>query len=617
MANSVSSSKGRAPHSLSPLHSTMSRAKQKQAETAADTSARKTTAKHPAQKSILPSGFSVKPDGYYYKASGDGGVAYKICGLFTLVAETRSATNDNWGSVFEWADHDGFVHRNALPKALLAGDGSEMRSIFLNRGLDIETSSNARGKFTELVAGLKTDRRALAVDRIGWTNNVFVTPGRTIGDASDQLVIYQGADGLDHPYRTAGTLKDWQDNVARDAIGNSRITVAIAAAFVGPCLALLGEEGGGFHFRGPSSIGKSTALFAAASAWGSEEFVRPWRATANGLEGACVQHNQTLLCLDEIGQLDPREAGTAAYSIGNGRGKARASRSGHLRSSATWTVMFLSSGEISLAELAGRDSRGAKRSGAGQDVRICDIPADAGVGLGLFETLHDADSGDALARRIKAGCRIAHGTAGPAFVERMLPIIDSAVSDLKVTVEAFGASNVPKGADGQVMRVARRFALVAAVGELGTSLGVLPWPKGEATRACAIIFRDWLTSRGGVGSGEDREAISRVRGYLEMHGSARFEAMDAGDDSIRIVNRAGFWRETDNGREYLFLRETWKSEVCAGMDASLVAKVLASHGLLRQDSERKNSISVKLPSGIGKTRCYVVSGRIFEHELST
>jgi hypothetical protein len=39
--------------------------------------------------------------------------------------------------------------------------------------------------------------------------------------------------------------------------------------------------------------------------------------------------------------------------------------------------------------------------------------------------------------------------------------------------DAWTGANLPAGADGQVSRVARRFGLVAAAGELATALGIL------------------------------------------------------------------------------------------------------------------------------------------------
>jgi hypothetical protein len=69
--------------------------------------------------------------------------------------------------------------------------------------------------------------------------------------------------------------------------------------------------------------------------------------------------------------------------------------------------------------------------------------------------------------------------------------------------------HLPKGADGQVSRVARRFGLVAAAGELATGLGVLPWPEGEAERAAARCFGDWLRARGGAGPASCARASPR------------------------------------------------------------------------------------------------------------
>jgi len=566
--------------------------------------------KRGAGKMKMGPDYRQKVDGIWYAPPGDGAVSIHICGALEIAAQTRDDAGASWGRLLEWKDSDGRQHHWAMPMALLAGDGGEIRAYLLDRDCYVSPTAQGRGKLLDFLATTTVDARAFAVSQVGWIGRVFVLPDRTIGDRPEHRVIYQGADAIDHPYRRVGNLEAWKRNVARYGIGNSRIAVAFATAFVGPLLALLGEEGGGINLRGPSSIGKSTALFAAGSVWGGPSFVRQWRATSNGLEGACLQHSETFLPLDELAQLDPREAAAVAYMLANGLGKARATRTGSLRSPAKWRVFFLSSGEISLADLAGRDARGTQRSAAGQEIRILDCEADAGAGLGLFETLHDVASGEALARLIKEGAAKDYGLAGPAFVEGIIANFDGLAHATKNDIDQFVSENVPAGANGQVARAARRFGLIAAAGELAVRLDVLPWPNGEATTACATVFRQWLAGRGGTGSAEDREAIAKVRGFLEMHGGSRFETI-ADEDSPRIINRAGFWRETEDGREYLFLAETWRTEVCAGMDASRVAKVLAANGMLRKDTGGKNSITVNLPAGIGKTRCYAVSSLIF------
>ena len=70
-------------------------------------------------------------------------------------------------------------------------------------------------------------------------------------------------------------------------------------------------------------------------------------------------------------------------------------------------------------------------------------------------------------------------------------------------------------ADGQVLRVVDRFALVAAAGELACDLEIVPWQKGDALKAAHRCFADWFDSRGGAEAGEVQAAISQVRLFIE------------------------------------------------------------------------------------------------------
>src|SRR5208337_4921096 len=126
-----------------------------------------------------------------------------------------------------------------------------------------------------------------------------------------------------------GTIEDWRNGVAKLASGHALPVLAISAALAGPLLYLAGIEGGGIHFFGQSSTGKTTLLSLAASVWGrgaTPGYVRAWRATANGLEGAAAGATDTALILDELGQVDGRELAGALYALANGAGKARAMR---------------------------------------------------------------------------------------------------------------------------------------------------------------------------------------------------------------------------------------------------------------------------------------------------
>jgi hypothetical protein len=181
-------------------------------------------------------------------------------------------------------------------------------------------------RFIRKEGKLHVAARLRAVTSTGWFGSTFILPDGAVGVAAlDEHFILQTAHVVDHAYNIRGSLIEWQHNIARFAVGNSRLALAISAAFaaclVGPC----GAESGGIHFRGRSSVGKTTALSVAGSVWGGGDrgFIRSWRATANGLKATAAAHSDGLLCLDEISQLGGREVGEIAYMLANGQGKAR------------------------------------------------------------------------------------------------------------------------------------------------------------------------------------------------------------------------------------------------------------------------------------------------------
>lgn len=562
----------------------------------------------------VPAGFRMSSSGLWWEDGTDPDKpAIRISGPFDIVAETRDVDGGSWGVLLRWRDHDLRVHEWAMPRALLAGDGTDLRRVLLDGGLFVAPTRRARDLLNTYVGTAKIDRRARAVTRIGWHGNAFVLPEESLGQLDAERVILQTAATVDHAFRIGGTFAEWQDRVAARCIGNSRLVLAISAALAAPLVDLVGAESGGFHFRGASSTGKSTALVVAASVWGGNGYVRSWRVTANGLEGVAAGHNDALLCLDELGQVPAREAGEAAYLLANGAGKSRASREGLARKPARWRLLFLSSGEIGLADKVAEDGRG-RRVAAGQQVRIIDIPADAGAGAGLFENIHGSESPDAFAREIKAASTTHYGQAARIFIDYLSRERDRVTAAVAGYSDQFATENCPSGADGQVTRVAQRFALAAAAGELAARLGVLPWHEGEATSGAARCFRDWLNSRGGIEPTEVREGIAQVRAFIEAHAESRFAPWGSdtmpSDTTRPTLNRVGFRKTTRDGdTEFYVLSEAWKNEICAGFDASLVAKALVERGLLFPDRDGKAQSRHRV-NGMGTIRLYRLSAAI-------
>lgn len=528
-----------------------------------------------------------------------------ICSALHITASTRDEQGSEWGRLVEWQDRDGRWHRWALPMEMLAGSGEEMRGAFLRGGLEITSNPNHRRLLADYIAWTRPQTIARAVTRTGWHGTAFVFPHHTVGDTEAEPIHYQAATAEGVRLGAAGTLEGWREKVAAPCAGNSRLVLAISASLAANCLDMLGAEGGGLHLRGGSSAGKTTALLVAASAWGPAAYVRTWRATDNALEGVCALHTDLPLCLDEIGELGPKIAGQTAYMVANGSGKGRARRDGSARAAVRWRVLFLSTGEIGLADLI---AEGGGRARAGQEVRCIDLPADAGAGLGLFERLPAGMTPGAFADALKDGAAAHYGHTGPAFVAKLVQHYNEARDALRSARDAIAATLAPADAAGQVRRVAQRFALVAAAGELATEYGLTGWTEGEAAAAAAVCFRAWLSARGTNGAAEPAAMLALVRKFLEQHGDSRFTPMDQTNNRATI-NRAGFSRETADGTEYLILPQSFR-EICTGFDHRAVANALAEAGALAKDSEGTNTKPERLP-GMKVQRVYVVTPAIW------
>jgi uncharacterized protein (DUF927 family) len=343
----------------------------------------------------------------------------RICGRLEVAALTRDGKGDGWGRLLRWGDSEGRQHEWAMPMSLLAGDGAEYRARLLDGGLFLAPGRKARELITVYLQTMRPEARALCVARVGWHRNNFVLPGATIGSDDEGTVLFQTPFDTDHYLNVSGTVEDWRTNVGRPCSGNSRLILAASCGFTGPVLSLVGSESGGVRFVGATSTGKSTALQVGGSGVGGggrNGFVQSWRPTANGLEAIAELHNDLTLFLDELAQMDAREAAETAYLLGNGSGKARMSRNTGARKKLSWTLLFVSAGEVTLADHA---QTAGKRTRGGAEVRLLNIEADAGAGLGLFEKMHGAQSPDAFARQLKDAARRFYGAPLRTYLDSL------------------------------------------------------------------------------------------------------------------------------------------------------------------------------------------------------
>lgn len=581
-----------------------------------------------AAKGLAFGAFLIMAGGVFWKKNKDEEAVF-FCSYLKPLAICRDSKGLNASILFEMKNLD-----NAVVQFLLrvedtqAGGGELARIAFVIRGGYFGTGLRARQLFGDFINSILRHAKALPritlADRTGWywqgKKGSYVLPDTTIGPTAEKIILAQSLTAEATGFEVSGTPAEWHHNIGKYCLENSRLILAVCIALSGPLLVILNREGGGFHIVGTSSEGKTTALRLAASVMGDPTTtVKTFDATANAIEGAAALANDATLVNDEIGQADPSTIGGIIYKVTSGIGRGRADQRGEARTRKNWRVQLLTSGETDLETML----RGiGKRPAAGQSLRLANVQASPENGHGIYETLHDFPTGAALSDHIRQAASQYHGSLFRAFLEKLTADLNSDPDGLRQLLQSlvknFVQQVAPPGSDGQVIRVATRFGILAAAGEYAADRGVLQWPEGQAQWGVRECFNSWLLRRGGHGPLEVKNLLEQFEAFLHQHGASRFEPMDGDHKGAArpIINRAGFSRPVviaisgeDAGREYFLLPAGFR-EAINGFDPRYAAKILAQHGWLTV-VEGNVCITKRLP-GMGPQRCYHVPARGLE-----
>lgn len=563
----------------------------------------------------LPAGFRLKVDGLYWYGDDINAIPIKLSSMLEVMAFSHDENDANHGLVLQWiSPRTGRKHKWSMPMRLLSSDGAEIRAKLLDEGLLLSPGRKAKEKFLEYLITVDPKDSVISVSRIGWHNGSYILPDQVFPETAK--AVLQSDSHNFTALKTSGTLSEWQNNIAKYAVDNTRILFAISLAFAAPLLHIMREESGGVHLFGASSTGKTTLLKIAASVWGGggdNGYIQQWRATGNALEAIAENHRDALLVLDELGQADGKSVGDIIYMLANNQGKGRLKSSSELRKAYGWRLLFLSSGEITLeAKL----TEVLKKPMAGMETRFANIPADAGKGMGVFEELHEFANPESFCRHLSNASKKYYGTAIRSFLHYITTLQpDTLEQIISVTQRDFIAQYLPDNSDGQVKRVAGRFGLIAAAGEIAIENGILPLELGTAFTATGKLFTDWLSERGTCAPIEIEKGINQIKAFFELHASSRFAIMVKDDDiadEVKINNQAGFKRKTADGiYEYFVYPEVFKNELCRGYSPKLLLPELIERGLLIPDKHGKALKNQWLPN-IGSKKLYHFSSMVME-----
>lgn len=584
-----------------------------------------------------PHGFEMRADGLYRLPSMEGDADTWVCPPFEVLGESRDPGGDGWGLWLRWADADGRQHTWLMSKRLLMLTQGDLEAELVDKGLRVSPTQFAKAALRQALGEVISGNRVTTVARPGWHTHedgayCFILPnGEVIGRAigAEPLVLRAVSETADQQVSASGTLEEWKADVAARMAGNDLPAVVLCCGFAAPLLDVASESSGGFHLAGRSKTGKTLTARGAVSIWGPPRggLLRSWRTTANALEGIAEESNDLVTGLDEIHQGDPREVAGGVYMLSNESGKGRMKRDATARRSRTWRTFVLSTGELDVASMA---QKAGQSLPAGADVRL---PSLACIPVSMWTNLHGFPTGRDLMAALQKAVVKQHGVAGRAFMERLVrernEDPEGLVDKILAMQEVF-SKILPAGADPQVHDVARRFALVAAAGEMAISWGMLPWKQDEAIRACKAVLSRWIASRGGSAPAEETQHVRAVRLFLIEHGAARFVALRKQLDSNgnetgkweerfpdrQVLQRSGWRRQADDGRdEYLIPPEIWR-EICAKaqIDPVETARTLHKGGFIQPAKDGKNLSRIERVPVIGPARFYVIKPTLLGEE---
>jgi putative DNA primase/helicase len=146
--------------------------------------------------------------------------------------------------------------------------------------------------------------------------------------------------------------------------------------------------------------------------------------------------------------------------------------------------------------------------------------------------------------------------------------------------------------------------LIGLAGEVATWYGLTGWTEGEAILAAAEGLRLWRSMRG-TSNDEQQQIAEQMLGFLERHGDGRFSDVNS-CNGVSVKDRAGWWRDTITGREYLFTAEGMR-EATKGFDFKRALDVLQELGALQKPGPDGKRSKAERIGGQRSHRLYAIN----------
>ena len=457
-------------------------------------------------------------------------------------------------------------------------------------------------------------KTGMIVEKTGYLNKSYILPdGSIIGPQEEHTVYLNPKKTLFRPQcGTSGLLEEWQEKVAASALHSTRIMLGLCIGFSGYLLEIIKTiESGGINLFGRSSIGKTTVLKIMISISGPRCNLQSWNSTDTGIEELAYGHNDNFIAFDELKTLDqdPKKAAqkltSVIYRLCSGIDKKRAGN--YKRDQYHWRISILSTGEYSFAEHA---LQGGSKRLLGEEVRVIDVPADAGKELGIFESIPEGyTDASSYVQYLDEQSQQYYGTAQAAFLEKLIAEIneEDAEQTVKDQLDEWMEKFRSKcGVDlklGTAVRFANRFALACAAGCLAVKYGVLPFTRKDVFEGISACYKAALSMKPESWEEQVTRYDEKLSDYLK---SKEFPALDSQESwSKKEIERNDGFSHTINGIQLIVLKPDVVKSLISEFYLKDVLSDCKSEGYLLPGADGSNTRSIALNGKKVRHYCFV------------
>lgn len=551
---------------------------------------------------IVPPDYFVDANGVW-RTLGDKRPPLRLTTTAAYVtALLRDVSASDWSVEIEFTNPDGEVRTLLVPYAQILGrrDLSQQCT-----AVGLFVLPRGEGEFAEYLAqcagsaelprhrlttklGLNVLPDAACADRLAFVlpTETLLPSAETIPATTERLVFRPPfANPAFSAYARAGTFEESRELlqlVRDDPVAIFVLVASLAAPFLEPA----GVDSIIAHLHGRSSTGKTTRLQLVAMLWGKPldpqtagndvTLIERWHGTANSMENLATTHNGMVLCVDELGGNTDQDF--SVYNQTSGRGKNRMTRDGGMQAQRKWSLLTVSTGEVSLSDRLEAASGKPAKTGEvirGLSIPMDDLPAYAGM---------TTEAASQHVQTLKTRLLQTYGTIGPMFAQYVLDTFGTATAlreELHAAIDVRHAELVEtaKAAGYELeppqVRALRRFALMRVIGGWAAD-ETLPFSEADIQSAIEVVTLAWLNALPPLN--DEDQIVGQVRDWIIRHlGQMIRYTDDTGHEDEPYIPR-----ETKGirHRRWILLTETDFAEACDGTSTMVAGKLLKRLGIL-------------------------------------